>query len=162
MGKDGAELPAGEVGRLAVRGPTGCRYFGGEGQTGYTSGRGWNLTGDAFRRDERGRFHFAARVAEIIVSDGHRIAGPEVESAPLVHPDVAECAVVGAPDERGGRIVAAHVVPHEGVAPGDDLANGSRPTSGRPSRPAPRSVRFADTLPETPTGKIQRFRLKDA
>ena len=163
VGEDGEELPAGEVGRLAVRGPTGCRYLRGEGQKEYVR-EGWNLTGDAFRRDERGRFHFVARVDELIVSDGRRIAGPEVESALLAHPDVAECAVVGAPDEKRSRIVAAHVVPREGVPPGDDLAERLRAHVGSALAPwkSPRSVRFTDALPKTPAGRIQRFRLKDA
>jgi len=163
VGEDGEELPDGEVGRLAVRGPTGCRYLGGEQQAGYVRG-GWNLTGDAFRRDERGRFHFEARVDDLIVSAGYNIAGPEVEAALLAHPDVAECAVVGEADERRGQIVAAHVVPREGAVPGDDLAERLKvhvKTSIAPYK-YPRRVRFTDALPKTPTGKIQRFRLKDA
>ena len=164
VGEDGEELPAGEVGRLAVRGPTGCRYLGGGGpQPGYVRA-GWNLTGDAFRRDERGRFHFAARVDDLIVSAGYNIAGPEVESALLAHPDVAECAVVGAPDEKRGQIVVAHVVPREGVLPGDDLAGRLQAHVKAAIAPYkyPRSVRFTAALPKTPTGKIQRFRLKEA
>ena len=163
VGEDGEELPAGEVGRLAVRGPTGCRYLGGGGpEPGYVRA-GWNLTGDAFRRDERGRFHFAARVDDLIVSAGYNIAGPEVESALLAHPDVAECAVVGAPDERRGQIVVAHVVPREGVLPGDDLAGRLQAHVKAAIAPYkyPRSVRFTAALPKTPTGKIQRFRLKE-
>ena len=163
VGEGGEELPDGEVGRLAVRGPTGCRYLGGEQQAEYVRG-GWNLTGDAFRRDEQGRFHFAARVDDLIVSAGYNIAGPEVEAALLAHPDVAECAVVGMPDERRGQIVAAHVVPREGAVPGDDLAERLKAhvkTSIAPYK-YPRAVRFTDALPKTPTGKIQRFRLKDA
>ena len=163
VGEDGEELPAGEVGRLAVRGPTGCRYLGGGGpQPGYVRA-GWNLTGDAFRRDERGRFHFAARVDDLIVSAGYNIAGPEVESALLAHPDVAECAVVGAPDEKRGQIVVAHVVPREGVLPGDDLAGRLQAHVKAAIAPYkyPRSVRFTTALPKTPTGKIQRFRLKE-
>ena len=162
VGEGGEELPDGEVGRLAVRGPTGCRYLGGERQAGYVRD-GWNLTDDAFRRDERGRFHFAARVDDLIVSAGYDIAGPEVEAALLSHPDVAECAVVGVPDERRGQIVVAHVVPREGAAPGDDLAERLKAhvkTSIAPYK-YPRAVRFTDALPKTPTGKIQRFRLKD-
>ena len=163
VGEDGEELPNGTIGRLAVRGPTGCRYLGGEQQAEYVRA-GWNLTGDAFRRDERGRFHFAARLDDLIVSAGYNIAGPEVEAALLAHPDVAECAVVGAPDERRGQIVVAHVVPREGVQPGDALAERLQAhvkTSMAPYK-YPRAVRFTDALPKTPTGKIQRFRLKDA
>ena len=163
VGEDGDELPNGTIGRLAVRGPTGCRYLGGEQQAEYVRA-GWNLTGDAFRCDERGRFHFAARLDDLIVSAGYNIAGPEVEAALLAHPDVAECAVVGAPDERRGQIVVAHVVPREGVQPGDALAERLQAhvkTSMAPYK-YPRAVRFTDALPKTPTGKIQRFRLKDA
>ena len=163
VGEDGEELPDGEVGRLAVRGPTGCRYLGGEQQAGYVRG-GWNLTGDAFRRDERGRFHFAARVDDLIVSSGYNIAGPEVEAALLAHPDVAECAVVGAPDERRGQVVVAHVVPREGADPGDALAERLQAHVKATIAPYkyPRTVRFRDALPKTATGKIQRFRLKGA
>ena len=163
VGEDGEELPDGDVGRLAVRGPTGCRYLGGEQQAGYVRA-GWNLTGDAFRRDERGRFHFAARVDDLILSAGYNIAGPEVEAALLAHPDVAECAVVGAPDEGRGQIVVAHVVPREGACPGDGLAERLQAHVKATIAPYkyPRAVRFTDALPKTPTGKVQRFRLKDA
>ena len=163
VGEDGAELPAGDVGRLAVRGPTGCRYLDGEQQTEYVR-EGWNLTGDAFRRDERGRFHFAARVDDLIVSAGYNVAGPEVEAALLAHPEVAECAVVGAPDEQRGQIVVAHVVPRAGVQPGDALAERLQAHVKATIAPYkyPRAVRFTDALPRTPTGKIRRFRLKEA
>ena len=162
VGKDGEELPPGATGRLAVRGPTGCRYLGDEQQQAEYVRDGWNLTGDAFRRDERGRFHFAARVDDLIVSAGYNIAGPEVEAALLAHPDVAECAVVGAPDERRGRIVVAHVVPREGVDTDDALAERLQAHVKATIAPYkyPRAVRFTDALPKTPTGKIQRFRLQ--
>ena len=161
VGEDGEELPPGATGRLAVRGPTGCRYLGGEQQSEYVRG-GWNLTGDAFRRDERGRFRFAARVDDLIVSSGYNIAGPEVEAALLAHPEVAECAVVGAPDERRGQVVVAHVVPREGADAGDALAERLQAHVKATIAPYkyPRTVRFRDTLPKTATGKIQRFRLK--
>ena len=107
------ELPRGEVGRLAVKGPTGCRYLADARQKKYVRD-GWNLTGDSFWQDEDGRFHFAARSDDMIISAGYNIAGPEVEAALLSHPDVAECAVVGAPDEERGMIVEAHVVLAEG------------------------------------------------
>ena len=163
VGEDGGELPPGVTGRLAVRGPTGCRYLGGDQQSEYVQG-GWNLTGDAFRRDERGRFHFAARVDDLIVSSGYNIAGPEVEAALLAHPDVAECAVVGAPDDRRGEVVVAHVVPREGADPGDALAERLQAHVKATIAPYkyPRAVRFTDALPKTATGKIQRFRLKGA
>ena len=160
LGDDGAELPNGEAGRLAVRGPTGCRYLGGDRQEEYVHG-GWNLTGDAFRRDERGRYQFEARIDDMIVSSGYNIAGPEVESALLTHPDVAECAVVGAPDEDRGQIVVAHVVPRAGAAPDDRLAERLQAHVKSSIAPYkyPRAVRFTDALPRTATGKIQRFRL---
>ena len=160
---DGKDLPDGETGRLAVRGPTGCRYLGGDRQEEYVRD-GWNLTGDAFRRDDRGRFHFEARMDEMIVSSGYNIAGPEVESALLDHPDVADCAVVGVPDEERGQIVVAHVVTREGVSADDRLAERLQ-AHVRTSVAAykyPRAVRFTDALPRTAAGKIQRFRLTDA
>ena len=162
VGEDGEELPRGELGRLAVRGPTGCRYLAGEQQEAYVRA-GWNLTGDAFRQDERGRFHFAARLDDMILSAGYNIAGPEVESALLAHPDVAECAVVGAPDEKRGQIVVAHVLTREGVQADDALAERLQAHVKATIAPYkyPRSVRFTDALPKTATGKIQRFRLKD-
>ena len=110
---DMKELPAGTPGKLAVRGPTGCRYLADNRQTNYVRD-GWNLTGDTFVRDEKGRLSFVARSDDMIVSSGYNIAGPEVEAALLTHPAVAECGVVGAPDEARGMIVKAYVV----VAPG--------------------------------------------
>ena len=103
------EKPRGEVGKLAVRGPTGCRYLADKRQSAYVRD-GWNLTGDAFTQDANGYFHFAARNDDMIISAGYNIAGPEVEAALLSHPDVKECAVIGAPDEGRGQIVEAHVV----------------------------------------------------
>ena len=111
---DMKEKPRGEVGKLAVRGPTGCRYLADKRQSAYVRD-GWNLTGDSFSQDEDGYFHFAARNDDMIISAGYNIAGPEVEAALLSHPDVKECAVIGAPDEGRGQIVEAHVVLKEGV-----------------------------------------------
>ncbi|EYD76984.1 Acyl-coenzyme A synthetase/AMP-(fatty) acid ligase [Rubellimicrobium mesophilum DSM 19309] len=113
------ELPRGEIGRLAVRGPTGCRYMDDPRQTNYVQD-GWNITGDSFVQDEEGRFHFAARSDDMIVSSGYNIAGPEVEAALLSHAAVLECAVIGREDEERGQIVEAHVVLAEG-AQGDPL-----------------------------------------
>ena len=113
--EDMSDMPVSETGRLAVRGPTGCRYLADDRQAAYVRD-GWNLTGDSFWRDEEGRFHFAARSDDMIVSAGYNIAGPEVEAALLAHPAVAECAVVGAPDAARGEIVQAHVVPNPGAA----------------------------------------------
>src|SRR5215472_10946150 len=109
------DVPVGAVGRLAVRGPTGCRYLSDKRQKAYVSG-GWNLTGDAFIQDENGRFHFAARNDDMIISAGYNIAGPEVEATLLSHPDVAECAVIGTADIERGQVVAAFVVLKAGVA----------------------------------------------
>ncbi|MEQ9662785.1 MAG: benzoate-CoA ligase family protein [Parasphingopyxis sp.] len=162
LGDDGEELPVGEIGRLAVRGPTGCRYLADDRQRDYVL-NGWNLTGDSFRRDAEGRFHFAARSDDMIVSSGYNIAGPEVEAALLAHPDVAECAVIGAPDEARGQLVEAHVVLAEAALPNGETVE--RLQAHVKARIAPykypRSVVFVDALPKTSTGKIQRFRLRE-
>ncbi|WP_297977609.1 AMP-binding protein [uncultured Amaricoccus sp.] len=155
------EVPRGTIGRLAVQGPTGCRYLGGQRQRTYVR-NGWNITGDAFTQDEAGYFHFAARNDDIIVSAGYNIAGPEVEAALIAHEDVVECAVIGAPDEERGQVVQAHVVLREGVAP--DALTVKRLQDHVKATIAPykypRSVIFLDALPKTATGKIQRFALR--
>jgi 2-aminobenzoate-CoA ligase len=155
-------LPPGSVGRLAVRGPTGCRYLADPRQRSYVRA-GWNLTGDSFIEDEAGYFHFAARSDDMIVSAGYNIAGPEVEAALLSHPDVRECAVIGTPDENRGQIVEAHVVLADGVAP--DAVTRKRLQDHVKATIAPykypRSLRFRASLPKTATGKIQRFRLRE-
>ncbi|AZO48726.1 MAG: 2-aminobenzoate-CoA ligase [Mesorhizobium sp.] len=155
------ELPRGEVGRLAVRGPTGCRYLNDPRQKDYVRD-GWNLTGDSFIQDEDGYFHFAARSDDMIVSAGYNIAGPEVEAALLCHPDVRECAVIGIPDVDRGQIVEAHVVLSDGIEPGElerKLLQDHVKATIAPYK-YPRSIKFTDALPKTQTGKIQRFRLK--
>ncbi|MCG6856717.1 MAG: AMP-binding protein, partial [Salaquimonas sp.] len=156
------EVPRGEVGRLAVRGPTGCRYLNDERQKVYVRDR-WNLTGDSFIQDEDGYFHFAARSDDMIISSGYNIAGPEVEAALLAHPQVMECAVIGVEDEARGQIVQAHVVLVEGTK-GDTLMVKLLQDHVKaviaPYK-YPRSVVFTDTLPKTQTGKIQRFRLRE-
>ncbi|WP_106752201.1 AMP-binding protein [Pannonibacter carbonis] len=158
----GNEQKRGDVGRLAVRGPTGCRYLGDHRQTGYVQ-NGWNITGDAFWQDEDGYFHFAARNDDMIVSAGYNIAGPEVEAALLSHDDVLECAVIGAADEERGQIVEAHVVLAAGVEP--DAATVKRLQDHVKAVIAPykypRRILFTDALPKTQTGKIQRFRLRE-
>lgn len=160
--EDGAEVPRGEVGRLAVRGPTGCRYLADDRQQAYVRD-GWNITGDSFTMDEDGYLHFAARNDDMIISAGYNIAGPEVEAALLSHPMVSECAVVGAPDEARGCIVQAHVVLVEG-APKDastvKLLQDHVKAEIAPYK-YPRDVRFVDELPKTATGKIQRFALRE-
>ena len=161
VGPNMQELPSGEVGRLAVRGPTGCRYLADARQTRYVQD-GWNLTGDSFWQDDEGRFHFAARSDDMIISAGYNIAGPEVEAALLSHPAVLECAVIGAPDEDRGQIVEAHVVLAEGQA-GDALMVKllqDHVKSVIAPYKYPRRVIFTPALPKTQTGKIQRFRLR--
>jgi 2-aminobenzoate-CoA ligase len=155
------EKPRGEVGRLAVRGPTGCRYLADERQKTYVQ-EGWNLTGDAFWQDDNGYFHFAARTDDMIVSAGYNIAGPEVEAALLSHPDVKECAVIGIPDDERGQVVQAHVVLKDGIVDDADTARRLQNHVKATIAPYkyPRSVKFIDALPKTPTGKIQRFRLR--
>ncbi|MCO5147842.1 MAG: AMP-binding protein [Aquamicrobium sp.] len=152
----------GVVGRLAVRGPTGCRYLADERQKNYVRD-GWNLTGDSFVEDEDGRFRFAARSDDMILSSGYNIAGPEVEAALLSHPLVAECAVIGAPDEARGQIVEAHVVLANGAPDGPETAKLLQDHVKATIAPYkyPRIVRFVEALPKTQTGKIQRFRLRE-
>ena len=149
------------VGHLAVRGPTGCRYLADARQKSYVCD-GWNLTGDAYFQDEEGRFHFAARADDMIVSAGYNIAGPEVESALLSHADVGECAVIGVPDIERGQIVTAYVVLEAGVE--GDAACVKRLQDHVKAVIAPykypRAVKFVDALPKTQTGKIQRFKLR--
>jgi len=156
------EVPRGTVGRLAVRGPTGCRYLADDRQLDYVKG-GWNITGDAFTQDNDGRFHFAARVDDIILSSGYNIAGPEVEAALLSHGSVAECAVIGIPDEARGQIVEAHVVLRAGVAATEETRKILQDHVKAVIAPFkyPRSIVFTDALPRTQTGKIQRFRLRE-
>ena len=157
----GRELPRGEVGRLAVRGPTGCRYLSDSRQRAYVQ-NGWNLTGDSFWQDEDGYFHFAARSDDMIISAGYNIAGPEVEAALLAHPAVLECAVIGAADEDRGQIVEAHVVLAQGYAADDALVAALQAHVKAVIAPYkyPRRILFIPALPKTQTGKIQRFRLR--
>ncbi|MFC3723672.1 AMP-binding protein [Neoaquamicrobium sediminum] len=159
---DMKELPRGTIGRLAVRGPTGCRYLADERQMDYVRD-GWNLTGDSFVQDENGRFRFAARSDDMILSAGYNIAGPEVEAALLAHAFVAECAVIGAPDDERGQIVEAYVVLAAGtVADGDTIrALQDHVKATIAPYKYPRSVKFVTALPKTQTGKIQRFRLRE-
>ena len=155
------EVPRGDVGRLAVRGPTGCRYMADPRQADYVR-EGWNLTGDSFIQDTDGYFHFAARSDDMIISSGYNIAGPEVEACLLAHPDVSECAVVGIPDDSRGQIVCAFVVVAENVKRNDLEVKILQDYVKQTLAPYkyPRAVRFVDALPKTETGKIQRFRLR--
>jgi 2-aminobenzoate-CoA ligase len=155
------EAPRGVVGRLAVRGPTGCRYLADDRQKKYVTD-GWNLTGDSFVQDADGYFHFAARSDDMIVSAGYNIAGPEVEAALLSHSAVRECAVIGRADEARGQIVEAHVVLAEGAV-GDELMKKILQDHVKAMIAPykyPRSILFRSALPKTQTGKIQRFLLK--
>ncbi|MEP2717684.1 AMP-binding protein [Pseudophaeobacter sp.] len=161
LDSEGKEAPRGEVGRLAVKGPTGCRYLADERQEAYVQD-GWNVTGDSFMMDADGYLHFAARNDDMIISSGYNIAGPEVEAALLSHEAVAECAVIGAPNEARGEIVEAHVVLSAGHVPSEALVKLLQDHVKASIAPFkyPRSVVFAKALPKTETGKIQRFRLK--
>ncbi|MBR0750606.1 AMP-binding protein [Bradyrhizobium jicamae] len=161
--EDMKELPPGTVGKLAVRGPTGCRYLADKRQANYVRD-GWNITGDAFVSDENGRLSFVARADDMIISAGYNIAGPEVEAALLGHPDVAECAVVGVSDVERGQIVSAYVVLKQG-APHDDLevkALQDHVKATIAPYKYPRAIAFVEALPKTQTGKIQRFKLREA
>jgi 2-aminobenzoate-CoA ligase len=152
----------GVPGRLAVRGPTGCRYLDDERQRVYVQG-GWNITGDIYTEDEQGYFRYLARADDMIVSSGYNIAAPEVENALLSHPAVAEVAVVGAPDEDRGVVVKAFVVLLAGNNADDGMRKQLQDHVKRVIAPYkyPRQVEFVGELPKTTTGKLQRHRLKE-
>lgn len=158
---DGRPLPRGAVGRLAVRGPTGCRYLDDPRQAQYVHD-GWNVTGDAYLEDENGWFRYQARTDDMIISAGYNIAAPEVETVLLEHPAVAECAVIGVPDDERGQIVKAFVVLRAGHAPDAATVKALQDYVKRSVAPYkyPRAVEFVADLPRTATGKLQRFRLK--
>jgi 2-aminobenzoate-CoA ligase len=160
--ESGAPVPDGTPGRLAVKGPTGCRYLADDRQKVYVE-NGWNITGDTFTRDADGYFWYHARNDDMIVSSGYNIAGPEVEEAVMTHPDVLECAVVGTPDEARGSVVTAFVCLRPGAVAGDALAAEIQQHVKATIAPYkyPRLVHFVDALPRTATGKLQRFRLRD-
>ena len=162
IGLDGEEQPNGTPGRLALKGPTGCRYLGGERQDEYVQ-NGWNISGDTFVQDENGYFYFAARNDDMILSSGYNIAGPEVEAALLSHSDVLECAVIGAKDTERGSVVEAHVVLADGIPQSVDCIKSLQDHVKKLIAPYkyPRSIIFVKSLPKTATGKIQRFLLKD-
>jgi 2-aminobenzoate-CoA ligase len=177
---DGKPLPPGNVGRLAVKGPTGCRYLADPRQRDYVQ-NGWNLTGDAYLLDEDGYYWYQARTDDMIISSGYNIAGPEVEGALLEHPRVLECAVVGAPDEARGTIVKAYVVLRQAqddktTGAQDDKRTGAQDDMGGEAALVtelqefvkariapykyPRAIEFVAELPRTQTGKLQRFKLR--
>jgi 2-aminobenzoate-CoA ligase len=159
---DGRPVPDGELGRLAVKGPTGCRYLRGDRQTTYVQ-NGWNITGDVYVRDEDGYFHYQARADDMIVSAGYKIAGPEVEEALLRHPAVAEVAVIGAPDDERGMVVKAVVVLRPDAELGAEPVKTLQDFVKSQIAPYkyPRAIEFANALPRTATGKLQRFRLRE-
>ena len=164
----GKPCAPGVVGRLAVKGPTGCRYLADERQKAYviTEGemRGWNLTGDAYKMDADGYFHYQARTDDMIISAGYNIAGPDVEAALLQHPAVSECGVVGIADAERGQIVKAWVVLKSGYTGNPPMVKELQEFVKKTIAPYkyPRAMEFVDTLPRTETGKLQRFRLRQA
>ena len=162
LDEQGNPAPPGVVGRLAVKGPTGCRYLADERQRNYVQ-QGWNLTGDAYLMDEDGYYWYQARTDDMIISAGYNIAGPEVESALLLHPAVAECGVVGAPDAERGQIVKAFVVLKKDFAAEPELARELQEFVKQTIAPYkyPRALEFLDALPRTETGKLQRFKLRE-
>ena len=158
---EGRDLAPGTVGRLALRGPVGCRYLDDPRQRVYVQ-NGWNLPGDSFVMDEDGYFWYQARSDDMIISAGYNIAGPEVEAALLTHPAIAECGVVGAPDEERGQIVKAYVVLAPGHGPDGELARTLQDHVKREVAPYkyPRAIEFLSELPKTSSGKLQRVALR--
>ncbi|KFI05573.1 AMP-binding protein [Massilia sp. BSC265] len=161
LDEDGLPVGPGVVGRLAVKGPTGCRYLDDPRQRNYVQD-GWNITGDAYEMDADGYFYYRSRLDDMIISAGYNIAGAEVEEALLHHPAVAECGVVGRPDEERGQVVEAHVVLKPGVEASSELAAALQEFVKAQIAPYkyPRVVRFREQLPRTETGKLQRFKLR--
>ncbi len=157
----GQPVAPGQVGRLAIKGPTGCKYLDDPRQAQYVQG-GWNLTGDAYCVNEQGQYVYQARTDDMIISGGYNIAGPEVESALLLHPAVAECGVVGVTDAERGQIVKAFVVLRPGHPGDDQMVKALQDFVKATIAPYkyPRAIEFRDTLPRTETGKLQRFRLR--
>jgi 2-aminobenzoate-CoA ligase len=158
---DGRPVPPNTVGRLAVKGPTGCRYLADERQQSYVKD-GWNYTGDAYLMDDDGYFHYQSRTDDMIVSAGYNIGAPEVEDALLAHPKVAECGVIGVADESRGQVVKAYVVLKPGHAGDEATVKELQDFVKQTIAPYkyPRAVAFVDALPRTETGKLQRFKLK--
>jgi 2-aminobenzoate-CoA ligase len=163
LDEEGQPCAAGKVGRLAVKGPTGCRYLADDRQANYVQ-NGWNVTGDAYLVDRDGYFFYQARTDDMIISAGYNIAGPEVEDALLKHPAVAECGVVGAADAERGTIVKAYVVLKPGNSSGAEMVQTLQEHVKKAIAPYkyPRAIEFVDTLPRTETGKLQRFKLRAA
>jgi 2-aminobenzoate-CoA ligase len=158
----GQPQPSGVAGRLAVKGPTGCRYLADSRQRMYVQ-NGWNITGDTYVQDSEGYFWYQARSDDMIVSSGYNIAGPEVEEALLSHPDISECGVVGLPDEARGQLVTAFVVLRQGAIGNDRIVKELQDYVKARIAPYkyPRRIVFLEQLPKTATGKLQRFKLRD-
>jgi len=163
MDEHGQPAPIGQIGPLAVKGPTGCRYMEDPRQTQYVQD-GWNYTGDAYLMDADGYFIYQSRTDDMIVSAGYNIAAPEVEQALLQHAAVAECAVIGEADPQRGQIVKAFVVVREPANADDALVRELQEFVKATIAPYkyPRAIEFRDVLPRTETGKLQRFRLRDS
>jgi 2-aminobenzoate-CoA ligase len=157
----GNPVPPGTSGRLAVRGPTGCRYLADERQHQYVQ-NGWNVTGDTYVMDADGYLWYQARSDDMIISSGYNIAGPEVEAVLLAHPAVAECGVVGAPDEERGQIVKAYIVLRPGEAGDAAMTRALQDNVKATIAPYkyPRAIEYVGELPRTQTGKLQRFELR--
>ena len=159
----GIEVPLGTVGKLAVIGPTSCKYLDDPRQANYVKD-GWNYPGDAFTQDADGYFFYQARDDDMIITSGYNVGGPEVEDALMQHPVVAECGVIGLLDAERGMIVKAFVVLKSGVS-GDEacvkLLQDHVKATLAPFK-YPRQVEFLDKLPRTETGKLQRFKLRSA
>ena len=158
----GREVAHGTIGKLAVKGPTGCRYLADERQRKYVK-NGWNYPGDAFMQDADGYFFYKARDDDMIITAGYNVGGPEVEDALLRHPGVAECGVIGAPDEERGMIVKAFCVLREGYAGDEAMVKTLQQHVKSSIAPYkyPRAIVFVTSLPRTETGKLQRFRLRE-
>jgi 2-aminobenzoate-CoA ligase len=156
------DVPVGTVGKLAVIGPTGCRYLDNIEQQRKYVRDGWNLTGDSYKLDEDGYFWYQARTDDMIISGGYNIAGPEVENVLLEHAAVLECAVVGEPDVERGHVVKAFVVLRPGYESEESLVKELQTFVKERIAPYkyPRAVEFCETLPRTSTGKLQRYRLR--
>lgn len=161
LNDDGEPVGPGVIGRLAVKGPTGCRYLADSRQADYVV-KGWNLTGDAYEMDADGYFWYRARTDDMIISAGYNIAGPEVEDVLLKHGAVSECAVIGVPDEERGQIVKAFVVLKQGYVPGLEITQELQCFVKQHIAPYkyPRAVEYRTSLPRTETGKLQRFKLR--
>jgi 2-aminobenzoate-CoA ligase len=162
LDEEGTPCAPGKVGRLAVKGPTGCRYLADDRQKNYVR-NGWNITGDAYMAVSDGYFFYQARTDDMIISAGYNIAGPEVEGALLLHPAVAECGVVGWPDENRGTVVKAFVVLKAGNHKTEDTKRLLQDHVKKVIAPYkyPRAIEFVDALPRTETGKLQRFKLRN-